>query len=120
MELTNEQRNYLLQRLDEITRDKLKAKEKELFGDAGANATTWGQVFAAIKAGEIVLKEGTEDYTRPYLKPEDVEWPAREALNVALQDYKTQLANERKTIMDTVMLAGVAGAVEALTNYASL
>lgn len=127
--MTQEQRNYLVQRLDEITQDKLRAKEKELFGDNSNHikAPTWGEVFAAIKAGELVLKEGTEDSTRPYMMPDDCEWPLLEqrkvefeANKVALREYREQLAVERKRIMDSVILAGVEGAVEALNAYANI
>jgi hypothetical protein len=122
-----EQRQYFIRRLDEITGEKISAKKKELFGDNPHHmaAPTWGQVFAAIRAGELVLKEGTEDLTRPYMMPTDCEWPelARrqaefEANQVALQEYRTQLAVERQGIMDTIVLAGVTGAVEALAGYA--
>ena len=127
--MTQEQRNYLVGRLDEITNDKLRAKEKELFGESTQHikAPTWGEVFAAIKAGELVLKEGTEDSTRPYMMPTDCEWPELakrqaefEANKVALQEYRNTLAVERKRIMDGIVLAGVEGAVEALNAYAQL
>ena len=127
--VTLEQRSYLIRRLDEITQDKLNAKQKELFGDNPNHlkAPTWGEVFAAIKAGELVLKEGTEDSTRPYMMPTDCEWPELakrqadyEANLQALRDYKVLLEQEGKRIMDSIILANVAGAVEALTAYAGL
>jgi hypothetical protein len=122
-----EQRQYFIRRLDEITREKISAKQTELFGDNPhhMSAPTWGEVFAAIRAGELVLAEGTEHNTRPYMMPTDCEWPelARrqaefEANQVALQEYRAQLAVERQGIMDTIVLAGVTGAVEALAGYA--
>ena len=111
--MTTEQQLYLTQRLSEITRDKVKAKEVELFGEAGAQAVTWGQVFAAIKAGEIVLKEGTEDLTRPYLMPTDVEWPALAAKKQELEDYKESLAKERKKAMDAIILGDAVSVLKA-------
>jgi hypothetical protein len=125
--MNKEQRQYFIRRLDEITAEKISAKQTELFGDNIYHipAPTWGEVFAAIRAGELVLKEGTEDLTRPYMMPTDCEWPelARrqaefEAKQVALQAYRTQLAVERQGIMDTIVLAGVTGAAEALAGYA--
>lgn len=102
--MTTEQRDYIIRRLDEITREKLDAKNKELFGEGGPQQPTWGQVFAAIKAGELVLKEGTEDNTRPYMMPDDCEWPAMEAKKQALKDYREELRIERNVVLDELML----------------
>ena len=118
MEMTIEQRNYFLRRLNEITQEKLRAKEVELFGEGGMNQPTWGQVFEAIKAGEITLKEGCEDLTRPYLNPSDVNWPAMEAKKQALCDYKGLLDIERQRAEDAVMLNDAA--TEALNKYAAV
>lgn len=124
--ITQEQRNYMMQRLDEITQDKLTAKRTELGLDAGhPQPPTWGEVFEAIKAGECVLKEETVDLRRPYLNPDDVEWPklaemktTYEANKQALEDYREQLQRERKKVMDKFMLAGVEGGAEALEAFA--
>ena len=116
--LTTEQREYMVRRLDEITREKVRAKEVALYGEGGPTQPTWGEVFAAIKAGEIVLKEGTESLTRPYLMPTDVEWPALNAKRDELTAYKELLRVERQRVLDGLVL-GEAGA-EALTGYASL
>ena len=102
--MTQEQRDYFVRRLDEMTREKIANKEKELFGPGGMTQPTWGQVFEAIKAGEITLKEGCEDLTRPYLNPQDVNWPAMEEKKTALEDYRKQLQVERQAAMDAVML----------------
>ena len=102
--MTTEQREYTLRRLDEITSEKIEAKRKELFGEGNANQPTWGQVFAAIKAGELTLKEGTEDSTRPYLNPQDAVWPAMEAKKQALADYREELRVKRNEVQDQLML----------------
>ena len=110
------QRQYFLQRLEEITREKLQAKAVELFGPTGRpQQPTWGEVFAAIKAGEITLKEGTENETRPYLNPEDVVWPAMEAKKEAMEAFRKQLQAEKQKAMDAVMLD--ASAQEALKAF---
>jgi hypothetical protein len=119
MEMTTEQRNYFIRRLDEITADKIKAKATELYGPAGRpESPTWGTVFAAIKAGEITLKEGTEDNTNAYLTPNDVVWPAMEAKKAELDAYKATLKAERQKALDAVMLDATAS--EALANYEAL
>ena len=115
--MTTEQRAYLINRMNEITSEKIAAKQTELFGEGGPTSPTWGMVFAAIKAGEIVLKEGTEDLTRPYLMPSDVEWPALDAKHKALADYREMLRVERQRIMDDMMLGE---AVTGLTKFAAL
>ena len=122
--MTQEQRRYFINRLDEITQEKLAAKRTELGLDGcGPQAPTWGQVFEAIKAGECVLKEDTVDLRRPYLNPEDVTWPELDNIKAtyeanvkALQAYKVALEVERKKALDTVMLEGTAQA--ALAAYA--
>jgi len=119
--ITNEQQTYLINRLNEVEREKLAAKSLELFGDNPHHpkAPTWGEVFAAIKAGELVLKEGTEDLTRPYMMPTDCEWPAfaqriadYEANKVALAEYKDMLARQRKLIIDSIMLGDAANDIK--------
>lgn len=103
--LSAEQRSYLVDRLDQIQQDKIQAKRIELYGPTGRpESPTWGTVFAAIRAGEIVLKEGTENNTNAYLNPNDVVWPAQEAKAVALSDYRAQLDVERQHLMDGIML----------------
>jgi hypothetical protein len=116
--MTQEQREYFIRRLNTITQEKIKAREVELFGEGGLQQPTWGMVFAAIQAGEIVLKEGTENLTRPYLMPTDVEWPALDAKKQELCDYQGQLDRERQAIMDAVMLDNTG--TEALARYAAL
>ena len=116
--MTTEQRNYMIRRMDEITHDKIKAKETELFGENGSDfQPTWGMVFEAIKAGEIVLKEGTESLTRPYLMPNDVEWPALEAKREQLRAYRETMRVQRQRIMDDLMLGDF---VTALAKYEAL
>lgn len=106
--LTLDQQQYLNDRLYEIKQEKIKAKRLELFGEGGPQQPTWGEVFAAIKAGEIVLKEGTESLTRVYLMPTDVEWPARAAKLKELEDYQAMLTKEQQRITDSFMLGGAA------------
>lgn len=115
--MTSEQRDYMVRRLNEITREKVRAKEVALYGKDGATSPTWGDVFAAIKSGEIVLKEGTETLTRPYLMPTDVEWPALAAKATELEEYRTLLSVERQRVLDSIWLGDAA---DALTDYASL
>lgn len=117
--MTEEQRNYFLRRLDEITQEKLTAKAKELFGETGRpQQPTWGQVFEAIKAGEITLKPGTEELTRPYLMPTDVEWPAMTAKQEQMDAYRKELAVKRQQAEDAIMLS--TEAQTALSNYAEI
>lgn len=116
-----EQLAYLKNRLSEIASEKIRAKAIELYGPAGRpQSPTWGMVFAAIRAGEITLKEGTEDNTSAYLNPTDVVWPAMEAKKAELEAYKDKLEVERKKIIDSYMLAGVEGGIEALEAFANL
>ena len=111
-QMTQEQRNYFLRRLDEIAQEKLEAKRTALgLDNGGPQPPTWGEVFEAIKAGECTLKEDTVDLRRPYLNPQDVEWPrlaeieAEYKANVeALDAYRKQLQVERKKATDAVML----------------
>jgi len=110
------QREYFVQRLNEIERDKVEAKRVALFGEGGEQQPTWGMVFAAIKAGDIVLKEGTETLTRPYLMPTDVEWPALEAKRAELAAYRRTVAAEKQKALDAVMLEGTAQ--QALAEFA--
>jgi hypothetical protein len=98
-------RDYFVQRINEIAQSKVKAKAVELFGPSGRpQQPTWGEVFAAIKAGELTLKEGTEDNTRAYLNPEDVVWPAMEAKKQALCDYQDLVSKEKQRALDAVYL----------------
>ena len=103
--MENTQREYFVRRLNEISAEKLKAKAVELFGPTGRpEQPTWGQVFEAIKSGEITLREDKVDYTGPYLNPQDVVWPAMEAKREALEAYRKSLDAERLKAMDAVML----------------
>ena len=112
-------REYFIQRLNEIEREKVQAKAVELFGPAGRpEQPTWGQVFEAIKAGEITLREDKVDYTGPYLNPRDVVWPAMEAKQLAMDAYRVELALEKQKAMDAVMLD--TAAQEALAAFAAL
>jgi hypothetical protein len=109
-------REYFVQRLNEIAREKVNAKAVELFGPTGRpQQPTWGQVFEGIKNGEIVLKADKVDYTGPYLNPQDVEWPAMEAKKQALCDYQGLVNAEKQKAMDACMLD--AGAQEALATF---
>lgn len=117
--MSTEQREYFVRRLNEIAREKVNAKAVELFGETGRpQSPTWGMVFAAIKAGEITLKEGMENETRPYLNPQDVVWPAMEAKKAELEAYRATVETERQRAMDLAMLD--AGAQEALANFQAL
>ena len=109
--MTPEQREYTIRRLDEITHEKIAAKTEELFGAGTPNQPTWGMVFAAIKAGEITLKEGAEDNTRPYLNPTDVEWPAMDAKKQELADYREELRVQRNVVQDELMLGSASASV---------
>jgi hypothetical protein len=116
--LTIEQRDYLMTRLSEITREKIEAKAVELYGPSGRpQQPTWGMVFAAIIAGEITLKPGTENEVRAYLNPSDVEWPAMEAKKAELEAYKATLATERKRLTDQLMLGDGA---DILAQYSAI
>lgn len=113
------QREYFVTRLNEIEREKIKAKAVELYGPSGRpEQPTWGQVFEAIKAGEITLKDEKRDYTGPYLNPQDVVWPAMEAKAVVMEAYRRQLAIEKQKAMDAVMLEDTAQT--ALSNFAAV
>jgi len=110
------QREYFVRRLNEEAQAKIRAKAVELFGPAGRpQQPTWGQVFEAIKAGEITLREDKVDYTGPYLNPQDVVWPAMEAKVAELEDYKDLVAAEKQKAMDACMLD--ADAQKALTEF---
>ena len=110
------QREYFVRRLNEIAREKVQSKAVELFGPSGRpEQPTWGQVFAAIKAGEITLREDKVDYTGPYLNPTDVVWPAMEAKKEALEAYRKTVEAERQRAMDAAMLD--ADAQKALTAF---
>ena len=118
-EMTQEQREYFIDRLEVEARAKIKAKAVELFGPTGRpEQPTWGVVFAAIKAGEITLKEGTEDSTRAYLNPSDVEWPAMDAKKDALEDYRIEIEHEKERAIDSIMLNKEA--LDILTAFTAL
>lgn len=117
--MTQEQRDYFVDRLNEIARDKVCAKAVELFGPTGRpQQPTWGMVFAAIKAGEITLKEGAENETRAYLNPNDVEWPAMDAKKAELEEYRATVEAERVKAMDVAMLDS--SAQDALAAFAAI
>jgi hypothetical protein len=98
-------REYFIRRLGEVAQEKVQAKAVELFGPSGRpQQPTWGQVFEAIKAGEITLKEDKVDYTGPYLNPQDVVWPAMEAKQAELDAYKETIRVEKQRAMDAVYL----------------
>ena len=110
------QREYFVRRLNEIAAEKVKAKAVELFGPSGRpEQPTWGQVFEAIRAGEITLKEDKVNYTGPYLNPSDVVWPEMEAKKQALCDYQGVVNAEKQKAMDSVYLD--ADAQKALTDF---
>jgi len=109
-------REYFVRRLNEIAEAKMQARAVELFGPSGRpQQPTWGQVFEAIKAGEITLKEDKVDYTGPYLNPQDVVWPAMEAKKQALCDYQGVVNAEKQKAMDSVYLDS--DAQKALTAF---
>ena len=111
-----EQREYFVRRLNEIARDKVRAKAVELYGPAGRpEQPTWGMVFAGIKAGEITLREDKVDYTGAYLNPSDVVWPAMEAKKAELEAYRKTVDEERQRAEDRAMLD--ADAQEALAAF---
>ncbi len=115
--MEQEQRDYFLRRLNEIAEEKLKAKAVELFGPAGRpQQPTWGEVFEAIKAGEITLKEDKVDYTGPYLNPQDVVWPAMEAKKAEMDAYRLKVIADKIAAQDGVMLDGAAQ--KALAEFA--
>jgi hypothetical protein len=106
--------SYFTQRVNQISRDLLEKRKVELFGDNphGPRAPTWGDVFAAIRSGEIQLKEGTETLTRPYLMPQDVEWPGFERLKAEYEanvkrvdEYCKVLADLKDRAVDEVRLS---------------
>ena len=113
------QRQYFLQRLEEIAREKVQAKAVELFGATGRpQQPTWGMVFEGIRNGEITLKADKVDYTGPYLNPQDVEWPAMEAKKQELCDYQGVVNAEKQKAMDAVMLDTTAQ--EALAAFQAI
>jgi len=98
-------RDYFVQRLNEIEREKVQAKAVELFGATGRpEQPTWGMVFEGIKNGDITLKEDKVDYTGPYLNPTDVVWPAMEAKVAELAEFRKLVAEEKQLAMDAVYL----------------
>jgi hypothetical protein len=114
--MQEDQKQYFVRRLNEIAREKIQAKAVALFGASGRpEQPTWGTVFAAIRAGEITLKEGTEDSTRAYLNPNDVEWPVMDAKKAELTAYEATVEAEKQKAMDAVYLD--ASAQEALSAF---
>jgi hypothetical protein len=110
------QREYFIQRLNEIAREKVQAKAVALFGPTGRpEQPTWGMVFEGIASGEITLKEEKRDYTGPYLNPSDVVWPAMETKTAELEAYRKTVAQEKQRAMDACMLD--ADAQKALTEF---
>jgi hypothetical protein len=117
--MTTEQRDYFVNRVNEIAREKVQAKAVELFGATGRpQQPTWGMVFEGIRSGEITLKADKVDYTGPYLNPSDVEWPAMEAKQAELEAYKAFVAQEKQSAMDGIMLDGAAK--DALAAFAAI
>jgi hypothetical protein len=117
--LSVEQRSYLVGRINEIKREKIKAKAVELYGASGRpEQPTWGMVFEGIKNGDITLKEDKVDYTGPYLNPSDVVWPAMEAKAETLKAYKAMLEAESTKLIDGVYLDSAT--VEALEVFSNL
>ncbi len=107
--MQEDQKQYFVRRLNEIAREKVRAKAVELFGPTGRpEQPTWGVVFAAIRAGEITLKEGAENETRAFLNPSDVEWPAMDAKKAELEAYRTTVEQERQKAEDSAMLDATA------------
>ena len=99
------QRDYFIQRLNEIAREKVQTRAEALFGPTGRpQQPTWGMVFEGIASGEITLKEEKRDYTGPYLNPSDVVWPAMEAKTAELEAYRATVAREKQRAMDRCML----------------
>ena len=99
------QREYFVQRLNEIEQEKVQAKAVALFGPTGRpQQPTWGMVFEGIRSGEITLKADKVDYTGPYLNPSDVEWPAMEAKTAELDAYRLKVTADKIRAMDICML----------------
>jgi hypothetical protein len=110
------QREYFVQRLNEIAQAKIQSKAEALFGPTGRpQQPTWGMVFEGIRSGEITLKEEKRDYTGPYLNPTDVVWPAMEAKVAELTAYRATVARDKQTAMDRCMLD--TDAQNALTEF---
>ena len=99
------QRDYFIQRLNEVAREKVQTRAEALFGPTGRpEQPTWGMVFEGIASGEITLKEEKRDYTGPYLNPSDVVWPAMEAKVAELEAYRVTVAREKQRAIDRCML----------------
>lgn len=113
-ELSQEQRAHLKNRLNEIVAEKMHAKREELFGKGGNEyQVTWGEMFAAIKAGDVELKEGEEGNTNAYLLPNQVQWPARKAKVTELNAYEDKVRAESTALYDKFVLGnGIHGALE--------
>ena len=110
------QREYFIQRLNEIARDKVQARAEALFGPTGRpQQPTWGMVFEGIRSGEITLKEDKVNYTGPYLNPSDVVWPAMEAKVAELDAYRLTVTADKIRAMDRCMLD--TDAQQALTEF---
>jgi hypothetical protein len=118
-ELSQEQRAHLNNRIADITADKINAKREELFGKGGNEYTvTWGEMFAAIKAGDVELKEGEEGNTNAYLLPNQVQWPARKAKVAELKAYEEQVGKESQALYDRFVFNNVSGLTDALDEFA--
>lgn len=115
--MDQEQTFYFRKRLNDMAAEKIRAREVELFGPGGiSNGITWGMVFAAIKSGEITLKEGTEMLTRPYLMPTDVNWPELAVKRELLEQYRREVEADKQKALDTAVLP--TDAVNLLRNFA--
>ena len=116
-ELSQEQRAHLKNRINQITQDKITDKRAELFGKGGSEySVTWGEMFAAIKAGEVELKEGEEENTNAYLLPNQVQWPARKAKVAELHAYELKVEAEATALYDKYVLGN--GIHDALEEFA--
>ena len=110
------QREYFIQRLNEIAQEKVQARAEALFGPTGRpQQPTWGMVFEGIRSGEITLKEDKVNYTGPYLNPSDVVWPAMEAKVAELDAYRLTVTADKIRAMDRCMLD--TDAQQALTEF---
>ena len=109
MDTIEAQLNYLRARLEEVVHERVKNKERDLFGPGGVNGPpSWGVVFAAIRSGYIQLKPEQVDSTKPYLNQQDVDWPQREEMRSELQQYSRALNQHKVTLMDRARLSNPA------------
>lgn len=118
-EFSDTQRTHLKARLNTIAAEKVSAKRAELFGANGSiHTVTWGEMFAAIQAGEVTLNEGEEGNTNAYLLPNQVQWPARKAKVQALADYTAKVEAESQAIYDKFVFNNIDGVTDALAEFA--